>query len=126
MYIVYLLVNTCNSNTYVGITNNKERRIRQHNGELVGGAKYTCAKKGDGNWMFYGWITTKSDANLEKNRALSIEKKIKIMSRKVSGLTPLSEISNITIPNDLPGPLARRLRAISRILEQNDDLVFIS
>ena len=52
------------------------------------------------------------------------------MSRKVSGLTPLSEISNITIPNDLPGPipgpLARRLRAISRILEQNDDLVFIS
>jgi len=45
-YIIYLLYNTENTCTYVGITNNPKRRLRQHNGELVGGAKYTKAKKG--------------------------------------------------------------------------------
>ena len=43
-YIVYLLINTCCNNTYIGMTNNKIRRLRQHNGELVGGAKYTTSK----------------------------------------------------------------------------------
>ena len=31
-YCVYLLVNTSNKYTYLGITNNSDRRIRQHNG----------------------------------------------------------------------------------------------
>ena len=37
-YIVYLLYNTCNNKTYLGITNNSRRRLRQHNGEIKGGA----------------------------------------------------------------------------------------
>lgn len=123
-YIVYLLVNTCNSNTYVGITNNKDRRLRQHNGELVGGAKYTCANKGDGRWVFYGYITCISDTILEKNRALSIEKKIKIMSRKLSGNINPSEEYNIVIPNDAPTSLKKRLKAINKIIENYDDLIF--
>lgn len=44
-YIIYLLYNTKSTCIYVGITNNPNRRIRQHNGELVGGAKYTKLKK---------------------------------------------------------------------------------
>ena len=44
-YVVYLLVNTSNKKTYVGSTNNTIRRIRQHNGDLVGGAKYTKFNK---------------------------------------------------------------------------------
>lgn len=41
MYICYLL--TCNRQrrTYIGMTNNFTRRIRQHNGELAGGARAT-------------------------------------------------------------------------------------
>lgn len=42
MYTCYFLTNTEKPRyTYVGITNNFKRRLRQHNGEIVGGAKYT-------------------------------------------------------------------------------------
>lgn len=36
--------------SYVGITNNFERRIRQHRGEIKGGAKYTTGSK-RGMWL---------------------------------------------------------------------------
>jgi putative endonuclease len=55
-YIVYLLINSSNNCTYVGSTNNPTRRIRQHNGELVGGAKYTSSMKKEGEWVYYGQI----------------------------------------------------------------------
>ena len=94
IYIVYVLVNTSNNKTYVGITNKPERRIRQHNGELVGGAKYTHANKDIGQWQFYGWIN-----NLDKRVALSLEKRIKIRSRRTTGT-----------------PIERRLKAINSLL----------
>ena len=102
-YCVYLLYNTNNNSTYIGCTNNKERRIRQHNGELVGGAKYTTAKKLDGEWKYYGIIK-----NLNKNLALSIEKKIQKKSRKSIGKTTLE----------------RRLFAINYILQDYNEYNF--
>ena len=108
-YIIYLLCNSTNNNTYIGITNNKERRIRQHNGEVVGGAKYTHAKKGDGEWLFYGWIESiQPNETLIKNRALSLEKKIQKLSRKMKGM-----------------PIEKRISAIYQILADNTDLTFI-
>lgn len=88
-YIVYLIINKENKFTYVGITNNPERRIKQHNGILKGGARYTEAKRGNGNWEYYGFIL-----GLDKSTALSIEKKIHIYSRKTYGLTPLEKRIN--------------------------------
>jgi putative endonuclease len=42
LWVVYLL--RCNDDSlYCGITNHLEKRIKQHNGKLVGGAKYTRA-----------------------------------------------------------------------------------
>jgi len=108
-YVVYVLVNTAHNKTYVGITNKPERRIRQHNGELVGGAKYTTSNKAEGEWKFYGFIR-----NLDKHTSLSLEKRIKIRSKKVSGkpiekrvkaigslLTEYNEINNTNLTFDL-------------------------
>jgi predicted GIY-YIG superfamily endonuclease len=101
-YVVYVLINTSHNKTYVGITNNPTRRLRQHNGELVGGAKYTTSNKGSGEWIFYGFIK-----NLEKRQSLSLEKRIKIKSRKLKGL-----------------PIDRRIKAIDLILSEYDNLNF--
>jgi structure-specific endonuclease subunit SLX1 len=62
MSYVYLLVSTDNA-TYVGATVDLDRRLRQHNKELVGGAHATSAKVKNGNtWRrachvsgFPGW-----------------------------------------------------------------------
>lgn len=43
-WVVYLL--QCSDNTiYCGVTNNLQRRLRQHNGEIKGGARYTSARR---------------------------------------------------------------------------------
>ena len=100
-YRIYLLKNSFSNYTYIGVTNNFQRRIRQHNGDLVGGAKYTKSNKGEGIWEYYGWIN-----NVDKHTALSLEKKIQIRSRKVSGKTPIE----------------RRLKAIEQILRDYNEL----
>jgi len=103
-YLVYLLVNSSNNCTYIGSTNNQIRRLRQHNGELVGGAKYTKAMKKEGEWFYYGTIN-----NLSKHLALSIEKKIQKRTRKATGKNPLE----------------RRINCINKLLEEYDNIIFI-
>ncbi|MDC9714375.1 MAG: GIY-YIG nuclease family protein [Gammaproteobacteria bacterium] len=41
-WFVYLL-RCANDALYCGVTNDIDKRLRQHNGEIVGGAKYTRA-----------------------------------------------------------------------------------
>ncbi|MDQ7009290.1 MAG: GIY-YIG nuclease family protein [Candidatus Gracilibacteria bacterium] len=44
MYKVYIL--KCSDNTlYTGITTDLEKRLKQHNGDILGGAKYTLSRK---------------------------------------------------------------------------------
>lgn len=40
-YVCYMIVSTTSRRTYVGCTNNVKKRLRQHNGEIKGGARYT-------------------------------------------------------------------------------------
>ena len=92
-YCVYLLVNTSNKYTYLGITNNSIRRIRQHNGIIKGGARYTNAKKGDGEWKYYLKIH-----NLTKSEALSMERTAKNLRRRAKGKTPIERRCSVLLP----------------------------
>ena len=53
-YICYLIATQDGSRTYVGITNNAARRIRQHRGEISGGAAATA---GHCDWQYVWWVT---------------------------------------------------------------------
>ncbi|GMH90337.1 hypothetical protein TrST_g1366 [Triparma strigata] len=66
-YIVYCLKSTTSSRTYIGSTNDLKRRLRQHNGELAGGAKSTHSGR--------PWIvgTTVSGFGTSRSAATSFE-----------------------------------------------------
>ena len=57
-HCVYLITSASTGRTYIGYTCNPERRIRQHNGEIVGGAKYTRSGR---PWHFVCYITGFAD-----------------------------------------------------------------
>ena len=67
-YTLYILTHNQHNKTYCGITNNLKRRIRQHNTELVGGARYTTMNLANGSWSYYALVH-----NLTKSEALSLE-----------------------------------------------------
>lgn len=53
-YYCYLLKSQTTNKTYVGYTVNLERRVRQHCGEIVGGAKATRVGR---PWKIVGYVT---------------------------------------------------------------------
>ena len=92
-WIVYLLKNTKNNCTYLGVTNNSKNRLRKHNGEIKGGAKYTAMKKGTGKWGYH-----LKASGLTKSQALSIEKRAKNLRKKAKGRSPLLKRLNVLEP----------------------------
>lgn len=74
-HFCYVLYNDAGL-TYNGYTVNTERRIRQHNKELVGGAKYTGRHQG---WKYLYIITS---PQFTKNTALSFEWSVKYPTNK--------------------------------------------
>ena len=67
------------SKTYIGITNNITRRIKQHNGICTGGAKYTSACR---PWKVYGYVRGFGE---DKSLVLKFEWRWKYLSRKEKG-----------------------------------------
>ena len=102
-YCVYLLTNTCNKRTYLGITNNSERRLRQHNGNLAGGARYTRAFKGTGDWKYRLQVK-----GVTKRQALSIERTAKNKNTYSS-----------------KDPVERRMNSLLPVLEKYEDLEIV-
>ena len=95
---VYLLVSTSGA-TYVGATIDLDRRLRQHNKEIKGGAHATTIKVQQGEtWTRAAHISGFPDWQA----ALQFEWRFKQLSRKL----PAKML-----------PLERRLRALKQLLE---------
>lgn len=71
----YILKSEVCNRTYNGKTNDPSRRIRQHNGEIVGGAKATSSKR---PWKFICLIS----GFIDEKDALRAEWRIKHPTRK--------------------------------------------
>jgi len=96
-FFVYLLVST-NGNTYVGATVDLERRLRQHNKEIKGGAHATGIKVAQGeSWLRAAHVSEFPDWQA----ALQFEWRWKHLSRKYP------------VKMD---PLERRLNALQELL----------
>ena len=68
-YLVYLLISDNNKRCYIGCTNNIIKRLRQHNGEIVGGAKATHSHR--------PWKIVCTISGLDKITALCLEWRLK-------------------------------------------------
>lgn len=78
MSFVYLLSST-KGTTYIGATVSLDRRLRQHNGEIKGGAKVTS--KFPGTWSRIGYVSGFPDWKA----ALQFEWRWKQLSRRQTG-----------------------------------------
>lgn len=67
-YNLYLITNK--QYTYVGITNDLKKRLRQHNGEIKGGSRHTRI-------IGPGWTYATIVSGLNKSNALRFEYKVK-------------------------------------------------
>jgi structure-specific endonuclease subunit SLX1 len=97
-FFVYLLLSSDNS-TYVGATVDLERRLRQHNKEIKGGAFATEAKVSNGQI----WVRVAHVANFpDWQSALQFEWRWKQLSRRIS----------LSV-----NPLHRRMIALKQLLK---------
>ena len=98
-WYVYCLTSSTEK-TYIGATTDPERRLRQHNCELVGGARATRALVAAGEvWCLFCYV-----GPFEKIAALKFEWRWKWLSRKVRGT-----------------PMERRKAALNQLLEENSE-----
>jgi putative endonuclease len=100
-WVVYILRSTVNSDLmYCGMTNDIRRRLRQHNGIIKGGGKYTSTNR---PWKLSLLIPVNS-----KPQALSVEYWTKAKNYK----------SQVDIPTDCP--VKRRVYLVKTSMKKHD------
>ena len=101
MYYVYFIKST-NGSTYIGATVNLDKRIRQHNKELKGGATATSQKVSQGEkWDYYCYVENFPSWN----EALKFEWRWKQISRQIQKKNPRIN------------PTEKRLEALNQLLQ---------
>lgn len=105
---VYLILSTNTPiKTYVGVTTDFSRRLKQHNGELKGGAKASCAGR---PWICACLIHGFKD----QSEACAFESKWKILSRSLP--RKRKDDNKVDQVNDLSLPLLQhRQAALNRV-----------
>lgn len=91
MYFVYLLQEIDGNRTYVGFTSDLERRLKQHNGIMKGGAKSTRGRQ----WKIHSYIS----GILDMKKGLQLEWRIKhpYGKKKISGIEKRLEVINYVL-----------------------------
>jgi structure-specific endonuclease subunit SLX1 len=103
-YFVYILESVSKRATYVGATTDPERRLRQHNKELAGGAHATGSRVALGD--SWNMVCCISDFP-SWNAALQFEWRLKQITRKIK---PASSNKDIA-------PIEYRRLALEKLLE---------
>lgn len=86
-YVCYLLKSEKSNRTYIGVTTNLKKRLRQHNGEICGGAKYTR--------LFRPWKPVLCVSGFKtKNQILSFEYRVKKKKNSKNKLVTLYLLDN--------------------------------
>lgn len=105
IWSVYLLI--CNNRTYVGCTTDVKRRLRQHNGEIRGGARAT--RKSGPNWqmvMYVSGFRNRSEAcrweALVKKRARGVGPRKAALWGLTAGVCPTGR-TVFVVPRNLEG-----------------------
>lgn len=87
-YTCYLLNSESNPNhTYIGITNNPEKRLKQHNGIISGGAKATR--------KFDDWEMIQKISLIDKSTALRFEYQWKRAKGRKARLEKIEELKKL-------------------------------
>jgi putative endonuclease len=102
MWKVYVLTNEEKNQTYVGATVDIHRRLRQHNSELSGGAKYTTSRSSQNHTFWKRALYV--DGFQNKIEALQFEWALKYHSRKCA-------------KKNYTNALSKRLFALQLLLE---------
>lgn len=81
-HINYILRDRTSRCTYNGFTTDVKRRVRQHNGEIKGGARSTSARPGA--WEVIAVVTAREadGTPISKKRALSVEWSVRYPTNK--------------------------------------------
>lgn len=106
-WVCYFICTKDKKRTYIGITNNLTKRLRQHNGEIGGGAKATRGKKWDLVCYVKGFPrpreTRQFEWKMHHRRARGFEQRkqalsdVLSMERFTSKCIPTCEMPNLEI-----------------------------
>ncbi len=115
-HFVYVLHNTINVRMYIGYTVNPHKRLRQHNGEIKGGAKSTANQLARGaRWKILFALTSRA---LDRSAALSVEWHFKALVRRQPQLysgSPAKRIDALPALLTLP-----QCQVVETIIENSD------